>query len=227
MDANGTAKFGGLRSQMSRAGNNNNNKTEPLYYIPNNRAGRNNGDESPYWEVSYDPRRSQNARPPNSVRSTPTHPSHASSVIYNRPSPHSQTYSQQNYARTKNNFLLNNDELMHLRKVRNKISRDSEVCVKEMKAKIQQPKGWSGKRLLLGFGCLFAGLVGFASYEPMVDYSLDAILQIKPGGIFTWAWSYNPIPLLGEFYLLEILNGNEWLEGAKPQIRKLGPFSYL
>lgn len=126
----------------------------------------------------------------------------------------------------KNSFLISDEERIRMQKARNKISRASEIYTKDIQKAIQGRNGLNWRTLMLSFGCLFSGIVGYASYDSIVDYSMDAMLQLKPGGILTWAWGYNPIPIVGDFYLLELLNGPEWLKGQKPSIRKLGPFSF-
>ena len=70
------------------------------------------------------------------------------------------------------------------------------------------------------------GLLGFATFDPMVDSGLNAMLKLKDGGIVADNWRKLPIPISACLYLFELKNGREFLNGGKPHISEVGPFCY-
>lgn len=136
------------------------------------------------------------------------------------------------------NFMISDQEKLAMKQMKN-IAHDTRrrlslaasnlnnFDVDKEKEKSNKDKTRSSSRYLLLTMCvLFSSLLGFLVYDPLVDLAINSTFQINPGSIFKWAWSYNPIPLYGDFYMFNLENPEEFLNGARPELKEVGPFSF-
>lgn len=53
------------------------------------------------------------------------------------------------------------------------------------------------------------------------------MLRLVPGSI-TWnMWKTIPLPVYLKFYLFNITNADQLAQGAKAQLREMGPYTYM
>lgn len=136
------------------------------------------------------------------------------------------------------NFMISDQEKLAMKQVKNiasdtrrklslvALSLNDAVKTKGGREGKVEPARSSSKHLVLAVSVFFASFLGFYAYDPVVDFGIDSIFQLNPSSIFKWAWSYNPIPIFGDFYMFNLENPEEFLRGARPELKEVGPFSY-
>jgi hypothetical protein len=50
--------------------------------------------------------------------------------------------------------------------------------------------------------------------------------QLKPGTVVYKFWRDSPVPVYISIYVFDLINQNEFLNGAKPKLIQRGPFVY-
>ena len=83
--------------------------------------------------------------------------------------------------------------------------------------------------LTLIFGFLLTGLgVFFTFIFPFcLDLTFRQLMVLKQNSFVTDMWKDIPIAIPINFYVFHLENPNQFLRGAKPKVKEVGPYRFL
>ena len=91
--------------------------------------------------------------------------------------------------------------------------------------KVRKKCKWFG---IIGVILMAVGGVIMALLPMLVDTSLNNELQIRrEGNRVTESWLNMSLPFTVKFYIFNIENPREFIRGAKPRLREMGPYIYV
>lgn len=90
---------------------------------------------------------------------------------------------------------------------------------------------WSTKKRVIvasivGWGLVIIGVVMIPVMEIVIKNKIEDTVVIREGGEVYEYWLDPPVPIYLQIYMFNLTNQEEFLNGAKPSLVQVGPYSY-
>ena len=74
---------------------------------------------------------------------------------------------------------------------------------------------------------LIAVLTKWVIVPPVVSQVAWHLMRLRPGTLGYEVWQFPPVPVYTKFHVFNVTNPEDVLQGMKPVVEEIGPFTYL
>ena len=74
---------------------------------------------------------------------------------------------------------------------------------------------------------LIAVLTKWVIVPPVVSQVAWHFMRLRPGTLGYEVWQFPPVPVYTKFHVFNVTNPEDVLQGMKPVVEEIGPFTYL